>query len=90
MRHTHVRLVLFFIGTIVILAALLPEMEEASILKSPFVTVFEHGTACRQTFFYLGDLTSPFPAEPELFMPGCMIWARADGMLSPPGLSART
>ena len=39
-RTTVVRLVLFFIGTIVILAALLP-MEEASILKSPFVTVFE-------------------------------------------------
>ncbi|MEH7800615.1 S-methylmethionine permease, partial [Bacillus pumilus] len=40
-RTTVLRLVLFFVGTIVVLAGLIP-VEEAGVIKSPFVVVFDH------------------------------------------------
>lgn len=39
-RTTVIRLMLFFIGTVFVLAALIP-MDQAGIVKSPFVLVFE-------------------------------------------------
>ena len=90
-RTTVVRLVLFFIGTIVILAALLP-MEEASILKSPFVTVFERiGIPYAADLFNFVILTAVISAaNSNLYAAGRMIWALAhDGML-PAWASKRT
>lgn len=82
-KTTIVRLVVFFIGTIVVLAALLP-VEEASILKSPFVTVFERlGIPYAADLFNFVILTAVISAaNSNLFAAGRMIWSLAeDGML---------
>lgn len=82
-KTTIIRLVVFFIGTIVVLAALLP-VEEASILKSPFVTVFERlGIPYAADLFNFVILTAVISAaNSNLFAAGRMIWSLAeDGML---------
>ena len=86
-RTTVVRLVLFFIGTIVILAALLP-MEEASILKSPFVTVFERiGIPYAADLFNFVILTAVISAaNSNLYAAGRMIrssWSSPPSSASP-------
>ena len=90
-RTTVVRLVIFFIGTIIVLAALLP-LNEASILKSPFVTVFERiGIPYAADLFNFVILTAVISAaNSNLYAAGRMIWALAhDGML-PAWASKRT
>ena len=90
-RTTVFRLVIFFIGTIIILAALLP-LNEASILKSPFVTVFERiGIPYAADLFNFVILTAVISAaNSNLYAAGRMIWALAhDGML-PAWASKRT
>lgn len=82
-RTTVVRLVVFFIGTIVILAALLPP-EEATILKSPFVTIFERlGIPYAASIFNFVILTAVVSAaNANLFASGRMLWSLSkDGML---------
>ena len=82
-KTTVVRLVVFFLGTVVILAALLP-LEEASILKSPFVTVFERiGIPYAADLFNFVILTAVISAaNSNLYAAGRMVWALgADGML---------
>lgn len=87
-KTTIVRLVIFFIGTIVVLAALLP-VEEASILKSPFVTVFERlGIPYAADLFNFVILTAVISAaNSNLFAAGRMIWSLAEDGMLPAGLA---
>ncbi|OIK07630.1 amino acid permease [Bacillus sp. MUM 116] len=84
-RTTLWRLVIFFVGTIVILSALLP-MSDASVLESPFVTVFERigvpYAADLMNFVILTAILSA--ANSGLYASSRMLWSLADkGTISP-------
>ncbi|MCD7035402.1 S-methylmethionine permease [Metabacillus sp. GX 13764] len=78
-RTTLFRLILFFIGTIVILSALLP-MSDAGVLKSPFVAVFERiglpYAADLMNFVILTAILSA--ANSGLYASSRMLWSLAD------------
>ncbi|MCL6602149.1 MAG: S-methylmethionine permease [Paenibacillus sp.] len=73
------RLIIFFIGTIVILAALLP-MSDASVLESPFVAVMERigvpYAADIMNFVILTAILSA--ANSGLYASSRMLWSLAD------------
>ncbi|MED3564220.1 S-methylmethionine permease [Bacillus xiapuensis] len=84
-RTTLWRLVIFFVGTIVILSALLP-MSDASVLESPFVAVFERigvpYAADLMNFVILTAILSA--ANSGLYASSRMLWSLADkGTISP-------
>ncbi|OCG67047.1 S-methylmethionine permease [Gilliamella sp. Fer4-1] len=75
-KTTILRLIIFFIGTIFVLAALLP-MEQAGVIKSPFVTVFENiglpYAADMLNFVILTAILSA--ANSGLYASGRMLWS---------------
>ncbi|MGI8464536.1 S-methylmethionine permease [Pectobacterium punjabense] len=75
-RTTVVRLVIFFLGTVLVLAALIP-MEEAGIAKSPFVLVFEKiGIPYAADIFNFVILTAILSAANSgLYASGRMLWS---------------
>jgi S-methylmethionine transporter len=78
-RTTVVRLMVFFIGTVFILAALIP-MEQAGIVKSPFVLVFERiGVPYAADIFNFVILTAILSAANSgLYASGRMLWSLAN------------
>lgn len=83
-KTTVFRLIFFFIGTIVVLAALISP-EEASILKSPFLTIFERMgipyAADIFNFIILSALVSA--ANSNLFASGRMLYSLAQDKTLP-------
>ncbi len=78
-RTTVARLILFFVGTVFILAALIP-MQQAGVEKSPFVLVFEKvGIPYAAGFFNLVILTAILSAANSgLYASGRMLWSLAN------------
>ncbi|PLR32194.1 amino acid permease [Chimaeribacter coloradensis] len=78
-RTTVARLVIFFIGSVLVLAALIP-MDQAGIVKSPFVTVFEKigipYAADIMNFVILTAILSA--ANSGLYASGRMLWSLAN------------
>lgn len=83
-RTTVVRLMVFFIGTVFILAALIP-MEQAGIVKSPFVLVFERiGVPYAADIFNFVILTAILSAANSgLYASGRMLWSLANQRTMP-------
>ncbi len=78
-RTTVARLIIFFVGTVLVLAALIP-MEQAGIVKSPFVVVFEKigipWAADIVNFVILTAILSA--ANSGLYASGRMLWSLAN------------
>ena len=75
-RTTVARLIIFFIGTVFVLAALIP-MDQAGIVKSPFVLVFEKvGIPYAADMFNFVILTAILSAANSgLYASGRMLWS---------------
>lgn len=75
-KTTIFRLIIFFVGTIFVLAALLP-MEQASVVTSPFVMVFENiGIPYAADIFNFVILTAILSAANSgLYASGRMLWS---------------
>lgn len=75
-KTTILRLIIFFVGTIFVLAALLP-MEQAGVIKSPFVMVFENiGIPYAADIFNFVILTAILSAANSgLYASGRMLWS---------------
>ncbi|MFD1802253.1 S-methylmethionine permease [Mixta tenebrionis] len=75
-RTTVARLIIFFIGTVLILAALIP-MDQAGIVKSPFVLVFEKiGLPWAADIINFVILTAILSAANSgLYASGRMLWS---------------
>ncbi|MDO7906267.1 S-methylmethionine permease [Paenibacillus sp. JX-17] len=78
-RTTLWRLIIFFVGTIVVLSALLP-MAEAGVTESPFVTVFEKiGVPYAADIMNVVILTAILSAANSgLYASSRMLWSLAD------------
>lgn len=78
-RTTVVRLIVFFVGTVFVLAALIP-MQQAGVEKSPFVLVFEKvGIPYAAGIFNLVILTAILSAANSgLYASGRMLWSLAN------------
>ncbi|MBS0968192.1 S-methylmethionine permease [Chimaeribacter arupi] len=78
-RTTVARLVIFFIGSVLVLAALIP-MDQAGIVKSPFVAVFEKiGIPYAADMFNFVILTAILSAANSgLYASGRMLWSLAN------------
>lgn len=78
-RTTVVRLVIFFVGSVLILAALIPP-DQAAITKSPFVAVFEKiGIPYAADIFNFVILTAILSAANSgLYASGRMLWSLAN------------
>ena len=78
-RTTVARLIIFFIGTVFVLAALIP-MDQAGIVKSPFVLVFEKiGIPYAADIFNFVILTAILSAANSgLYASGRMLWSLAN------------
>ncbi|TPG63194.1 S-methylmethionine permease [Ewingella americana] len=78
-RTTVARLVIFFIGSVFVLAALIP-MDQAGIIKSPFVLVFEKiGIPYAADIFNFVILTAILSAANSgLYASGRMLWSLAN------------
>ena len=78
-RTTVIRLSVFFIGTVFILAALIP-MDQAEVVKSPFVLVFERiGVPYAADIFNFVILTAILSAANSgLYASGRMLWSLAN------------
>lgn len=78
-RTTVARLIIFFVGTVLVLAALIP-MDQAGIVKSPFVLVFEQigipYAADVVNFVILTAILSA--ANSGLYASGRMLWSLAN------------
>jgi len=78
-RTTVARLIIFFVGTVLVLAALIP-MDQAGIVKSPFVLVFEQigipWAADVVNFVILTAILSA--ANSGLYASGRMLWSLAN------------
>ena len=78
-RTTVARLIIFFVGTVLVLAALIP-MDQAGIVKSPFVLVFEKigipYAADIVNFVILTAILSA--ANSGLYASGRMLWSLAN------------
>lgn len=87
-RTTVLRLVLFFVGTVFVLAALIP-IDQAGVTKSPFVDVFERigipYTADIMNFVILTAIISA--ANSGLYASGRMAWSLASRGLLPKALA---
>lgn len=82
-RASLVRLVIFFVGTVLIVAALVPA-SEATVSKSPFITVFEQmGIPYAADIFNFVIVTAILSsANTGLFASGRMVWSLGhDGMM---------
>ncbi|OCG25506.1 amino acid transporter [Gilliamella sp. App2-1] len=75
-KTTILRLIIFFIGTIFVLAALLP-MDQAGVITSPFVMVFENiGIPYAADIFNFVILTAILSAANSgLYAAGRMLWS---------------
>ncbi|MER0126736.1 S-methylmethionine permease [Franconibacter daqui] len=75
-RTTIARLIIFFIGTVLVLAALIP-MDQAGVVKSPFVLVFEKvGIPYAADIFNFVILTAILSAANSgLYASGRMLWS---------------
>jgi len=75
-RTTVVRLIIFFVGTVLVLAALIP-MDRAGIVKSPFVLVFERiGIPYAADIINFVILTAILSAANSgLYASGRMLWS---------------
>jgi len=75
-RTTVIRLILFFVGTVFVLAALIP-MDQAGIVKSPFVLVFEKiGLPYAADIINFVILTAILSAANSgLYASGRMLWS---------------
>jgi S-methylmethionine transporter len=75
-RTTIARLILFFIGTVLVLAALIP-MDQAGVVKSPFVLVFEKiGIPWAADIINFVILTAILSAANSgLYASGRMLWS---------------
>lgn len=75
-KTTILRLIIFFVGTIFVLAALLP-MDQAGVIKSPFVMVFENiGLPYAADLFNFVILTAILSAANSgLYASGRMLWS---------------
>ena len=86
-RTTVLRLVIFFVGTVFVLAALIP-IDQAGVTKSPFVDVFERigipYTADIMNFVILTAIISA--ANSGLYASGRMAWSLATRGLLPAAL----
>lgn len=86
-RTTVLRLVIFFVGTVFVLAALIP-IDQAGVTKSPFVDVFERigipYTADLMNFVILTAILSA--ANSGLYASGRMAWSLAARGLLPAAL----
>ena len=78
-RTTVLRLVLFFVGTIVVLAGLIP-VEEAGVIKSPFVVVFDRiGIPYAADFMNFVILTAILSAANSgLYASSRMLWSLSE------------
>lgn len=78
-RTTLIRLVVFFVGTVLVLAALIP-MDQAGIAKSPFVLVFERiGIPYAADIINFVILTAILSAANSgLYASGRMLWSLSD------------
>lgn len=78
-RTTVARLIVFFIGTVLVLAALIP-MDQAGIVKSPFVLVFEKiGIPWAADIINFVILTAILSAANSgLYASGRMLWSLAN------------
>ena len=78
-RTTIARLIIFFIGTVFVLAALIP-MDQAGVVKSPFVLVFEKaGLPYAADIFNFVILTAILSAANSgLYASGRMLWSLAN------------
>lgn len=90
-RTTVVRLIVFFVGTVLVLAALIP-MEEAGIVKSPFVQVFERiGIPYAADIFNFVILTAILSAANSgLYASGRMLWSLSNEKTLPACFSRLT
>jgi S-methylmethionine transporter len=83
-RTTVIRLVIFFVGTIIVLSALLP-FQEAGVLESPFVTVLSRigipYAADVMNFVILTAILSA--ANSGLYASSRMLWSLGDKKLIP-------
>ena len=82
-RASLLRLVIFFVGTVLIVATLLPS-EAATVSKSPFITVFEQmGIPYAADIFNFVIITAILSsANTGLFASGRMVWSLGhDGMM---------
>jgi S-methylmethionine transporter len=83
-RTTVARLIIFFIGTVLILACLIP-MDQAGIVKSPFVLVFEKiGIPYAADIFNFVILTAILSAANSgLYASGRMLWSLSNQQTLP-------
>ncbi|NUW60780.1 S-methylmethionine permease [Cronobacter muytjensii] len=90
-RTTIVRLVIFFLGTVLVLAALIP-MDQAGVVKSPFVLVFEKiGIPYAADIINFVILTAILSAANSgLYASGRMLWSLSNERTLPRGFSRLT
>ncbi|MGJ5837175.1 S-methylmethionine permease [Bacillus sp. G402] len=90
-RTTVLRLVLFFVGTIVVLAGLIP-VEEAGVIKSPFVVVFDRiGIPYAADFMNFVILTAILSAANSgLYASSRMLWSLSEERTLPKKLAKLT
>ena len=88
-RASLLRLVVFFVGTVLIVATLLPS-EAATVSKSPFITVFEQmGIPYAADIFNFVIITAILSsANTGLFASGRMVWSLGHDGMMPAGLLA--
>ncbi|EOC0862173.1 S-methylmethionine permease [Cronobacter muytjensii] len=90
-RTTIVRLVIFFLGTVLVLAALIP-MDQAGVVKSPFVLVFEKiGIPYAADIINFVILTAILSAANSgLYASGRMLWSLSNERTLPRSFSRLT
>jgi S-methylmethionine transporter len=90
-KTTILRLIIFFIGTVFVLAALLP-MDQAGVIESPFVTVFENiGLPYAADFLNFVILTAILSAANSgLYASGRMLWSLSNQGTLPKSFSKLT
>ncbi|MFJ5965769.1 S-methylmethionine permease [Bacillus sp. NPDC093026] len=90
-RTTVLRLVLFFVGTIIVLAGLIP-VEEAGVIKSPFVVVFDRiGIPYAADFMNFVILTAILSAANSgLYASSRMLWSLSEERTLPKKLAKLT
>lgn len=90
-RTTVLRLVLFFVGTIIVLAGLIP-VEEAGVIKSPFVVVFDRiGIPYAADFMNFVILTAILSAANSgLYASSRMLWSLSEERTLPKKLARLT
>ncbi|MCI5896525.1 MAG: amino acid permease [Candidatus Aphodousia sp.] len=87
-RASLLRLVIFFVGTVLIVAMLVPS-ETATVSKSPFMTVFEElGIPYAADIFNFVIITAILSsANTGLFASGRMVWSLGHDGMMPAGLA---